>query len=682
MEGFVVEACLCLTPATSGARIARSGRIRAVPGDAAERNVLGRCTVLTFSRFVSSVAFLSAVVAPAHESAAQLLGVGWLDASLYDVNPATGAASNPRSTGRQRLGGITISREGILYVLSIELTGPPAGASLYTVDQNTGSTQRVGSLVAGFPEGDIDFDPTSGLLYGVTRGGGGSNLYRIDAQTAQLTLIGTISGQLDSSAMAFDHAGTLYILNTGQPVNESLLTVDVTTGQILQSVPLNLNLGSVAGMDFDRSTGILYVCDGFQDGTDTLYTLDPATGVLSPVGSTGLADGLAGLTFLCPPGITGRVVFEDDATPVIGAQVVIQGLVELYTADVDASGHYSFRADQIPPFNPLGYTVFARYRIPAEFTFPHPGGTYQEVAVQPYDLDTAADLTISLSGELSRTRFDFVFPWPVILLHGIMKFPNSGFGPDHFNHLQPYLANPVTLQSVRRGFIPLVPDMGSARVGADQHLSRSVNEYYAAVLPRVRRIFRLFPPQTKFSFVCYSQGGLVARQLLDAAVGNVVAAEHFAKIIQFGTPNAGSCFGGVACATFTHFCPLSVARMIDFNFGDGMTLVPHNYIGPRQSLPGSQVPFYLIAGGRFRRIDLTRLGYAINNFCLEDPGNAPMGSDSVTPVHSVFVLSSLGYNASQARMVTLPHEDHLSLPDSQDVIDQVYGWLLEGTPLQ
>jgi hypothetical protein len=56
-------------------------------------------------------------------------------------------------------------------------------------------------------------------------------------------------------------------------------------------------------MAFHPTTGVLYVADGggVISGTDTLYTLDTDTGVLTTVGSTGLEDGLSGLTFIPEP---------------------------------------------------------------------------------------------------------------------------------------------------------------------------------------------------------------------------------------------------------------------------------------------------------------------------------------------------------------------------------------------
>jgi hypothetical protein len=65
---------------------------------------------------------------------------------------------------------------------------------------------------------------------------------------------------------------------------------------------LDTPLGDLAGMDFDPTSGALYVADGGSDGSrGSLYTVDPATGQVSTIGSTGLTYGLSGLVFVPEP---------------------------------------------------------------------------------------------------------------------------------------------------------------------------------------------------------------------------------------------------------------------------------------------------------------------------------------------------------------------------------------------
>jgi hypothetical protein len=197
--------------------------------------------------------------------------------------------------------GIAASEQGTLYSLST-FAASSDGCSLFTIDANSGGTQLVGSTgLLDIFEGDLDFDPMTGVLYGVqnVRSDDVRELFSIDTNTGVATPIGSISPAGDYSAMAFDAAGTLYVLDTR---NELLMTVDPSDAAILSTLSLSAALGQAAGMDFHPDTGVLYVADGAGQGTNNLYTLDTTTGVLTTIGPTGLADGLAGLEFVPEPG--------------------------------------------------------------------------------------------------------------------------------------------------------------------------------------------------------------------------------------------------------------------------------------------------------------------------------------------------------------------------------------------
>lgn len=219
-------------------------------------------------------------------------------AVLYDVNAQTGLATNPRPTGIDHLVGIAFSPGGTLYGLSNAAAAENPN-SLFTIDPETGASSLIDAIgLDNVVEGDLAFDPTTSVLYGLYNlDSGQRQLLTIDTDTAAATVIpGSLTG--DPSGMAFDSTGMLYALDTSL---RQLLTVDKTTGAILTTTALSAALGSVAGMDVDPATGTLYVADGESDGTDTLYTLNPTTGVLTEVGPTGLPDGLAGLAFVPEP---------------------------------------------------------------------------------------------------------------------------------------------------------------------------------------------------------------------------------------------------------------------------------------------------------------------------------------------------------------------------------------------
>ena len=222
------------------------------------------------------------------------------DGTIYDVDPATGAATNPRATGINYL--VDIAPDGAGQLLGLTTFGSDPPNSLVRIDPATGSWTLIGATgLEDLFEGDLANDPVTGRLFGAQNYDSIGNLYEIfeiDRNTGVATVTGHVVGAGDLSAMAFDASGTLYVIDTDL---DALLTVDPETAAVLDSVPLSTFLGTGAGMDFDPFTGILYVADGGSLGTDTLYTLDPATGTLTTRGPLGLTNGFSGLTFPAPP---------------------------------------------------------------------------------------------------------------------------------------------------------------------------------------------------------------------------------------------------------------------------------------------------------------------------------------------------------------------------------------------
>ncbi len=245
----------------------------------------------------------AAAVTPALAPAAELLGTDF-DGLLYDVSFLTGTASNPRDTGIGALSGIAMSPSG-------EMFGYDAATNiLFQINMMTGSSTPVGFMGLDVTEGDLDFQPGTGILYGVQTQGA-DRLFTIDLATGLASVVGTIAASADISAMAFRDDGTLFALDT---LNETLHTLDPATGGILTTVALSTPLGSAAGMDFDPVTGWLVVADGGYNtqgnptGTNMLYSVDIPTGILIPHGPTGLAFGLSGLEFVPEPGSLGLLV--------------------------------------------------------------------------------------------------------------------------------------------------------------------------------------------------------------------------------------------------------------------------------------------------------------------------------------------------------------------------------------
>ena len=253
---------------------------------------------------------------PTEEAIQILLGIDHQNlgqSTLYDVNESTGETSNPRPLGLDNTIGIAISPSGTAYTVSA------SDESLYSIDVATGAATLIGKYRTAITEGDLDFDPISGVLYGITTD---DLLFTIDVANGAGTVIGGSLANGNYPAMVFDDAGNLYVYETGGNV---LVTLDPTNANVLNSVPTD-PLGTLAGMEFDPTTGQLLIADSGTSGTDTLYTLDPVTGVLTVVGpTTGAPAGLAGLTYgtqVSSIGIFGLLQGTDEIAqidPVTGA---------------------------------------------------------------------------------------------------------------------------------------------------------------------------------------------------------------------------------------------------------------------------------------------------------------------------------------------------------------------------
>jgi len=273
-------------------------------------------------RAITILALLAAVIlGGAARARAGLIGSGFLDGKLYDINPATGAATNPRSLG---VGwALAFSPAGILYGIT-QPGGTPASNMLYTVNPATGAATAVAPANPGIGvEGDMAFDYTTGILYAIN---GGGSLYTVNTSNGLFSLIGNVPGALDLSAMAFDAAGNLYAVDTAAT---KLIRIDKTTAAVLGSASLNPPPnGGVAGLAFDPGSGVLYFASG-SGTTDNLYTVNPTSGAMTLVGPlSGTVDGVASLAFTRPakPGCCAtdppQITLKNVAVTSIGANIL------------------------------------------------------------------------------------------------------------------------------------------------------------------------------------------------------------------------------------------------------------------------------------------------------------------------------------------------------------------------
>lgn len=231
---------------------------------------------------------------------------------LVDISLSTGFASNPRMTGIQYLAGVAVQPStGDLFGLTTQPSNVSPN-SLVKLDSVTGIATVVGAT--GLPlivEGDLAFNPVNGFLYGIADLGMSVThryFFRINPSNGLATIIGDLPAPGDYSAMAFRSDGLLYCIDDGPSGNSLLLTIDPNVGSVTSTNQLNIHLGTTVGMAFHPVSGIAYVADGGQNGTNNLYELDIGTNNLSLIGSTGVSSGLSGLTFISVPEPTSIVL--------------------------------------------------------------------------------------------------------------------------------------------------------------------------------------------------------------------------------------------------------------------------------------------------------------------------------------------------------------------------------------
>jgi len=164
----------------------------------------------------------------------------------------------------------------------------PTHLRLGTVDPKTGLVTPIGDFFGsglGAPVTEIEWSPDGKTLYATT-GGGAYTIHTIDAHSGEVLASMPLTGFGGGGAISgleFDPSGTLlgtHIPTSGGP--SSLVSIDPATG-IVTSIGLTGISGPIGGIAFHPDTGVLY---GVTSGLNSaeLVTIAPGTGVATPVG--------------------------------------------------------------------------------------------------------------------------------------------------------------------------------------------------------------------------------------------------------------------------------------------------------------------------------------------------------------------------------------------------------------
>jgi hypothetical protein len=222
--------------------------------------------------------------------------IGGGPSSLYTIDPSTGAATLVGAIGYDRVGALDFDPStGILYGIG---SNTPNTFSLITIDTTTGLGTTVGNTVGNFQ--DINFR-SDGTLFGFA----GGALYTLNLTDGSATLVGSISSGIGTgNGLAFDPMDTLYRIN-----GDTISTLDqsdaseTVTGTV--NYPVDLVNPRTNAMDYDLTTGTLYASvihsvpgdrPGSLTGANFIAEIDLATGDVSNARLT--ISGLDGLAVL------------------------------------------------------------------------------------------------------------------------------------------------------------------------------------------------------------------------------------------------------------------------------------------------------------------------------------------------------------------------------------------------
>jgi len=190
----------------------------------------------------------------------------------------TPIAGSP-SVGFEGAGAIDPNSDGSTAYAFDDLT-------LYSIDTATGVYTSLGTITpsSGGSWVGMEFDPTSGTLYGLAGNFGiDVGLYTIDVGAVTATLVGTSSVTTGAVTLAIDGAGVGYITDV---VSDSLYSIDVATGAVTLVGALGVDLNFGQGMVYDINSDQVYTAlfNNFSFAAEW-WTVDTATGAATFVGT-------------------------------------------------------------------------------------------------------------------------------------------------------------------------------------------------------------------------------------------------------------------------------------------------------------------------------------------------------------------------------------------------------------
>ncbi len=279
-----------------------------------ERNARPHLRTVVFALFT-----IFALLTTSTAHADRMYGVdgasGNTAASLYVMNQINGDSFFVGQVGFSEVVSIDFNpTTGVLFGVSNRDGNGDFNAELITINTTTGVGSSVASLSGDYVAGDhnisdLSFDPNTGTLYGWLQGlGNPFDMVTIDTTTGVVTTVGDFGAVTFGTGVAVDSNSNIF-MKTGKQSPE-LHTLNAT-GQSTGSVAFSGFSNRVHNTLEFGSNDTLYAVERLLQNNNfidsVLYTVDTNTGQMTTVGTT-LVSHLAGIainpnetTFTGPP---------------------------------------------------------------------------------------------------------------------------------------------------------------------------------------------------------------------------------------------------------------------------------------------------------------------------------------------------------------------------------------------
>lgn len=178
-----------------------------------------------------------------------------IENKLYRISCTSGKSSFILSLNVSDIA-MDFTSNDVLYLVGLEEDG---SRNLYSLHIDDDVVKTVGAVSIRFT--GISIDPTSDMLYGITKEG---ELYTIDKETAATALLGS-AGQTNMTDIAFDSKGDLFgVYGGGMSSSNKMISIDKVSGGKLADIG-STGFTAVAGLAVANAVPLAIVEDNLRE---------------------------------------------------------------------------------------------------------------------------------------------------------------------------------------------------------------------------------------------------------------------------------------------------------------------------------------------------------------------------------------------------------------------------------